>query len=146
MRERTGHGMRVALDTNVYLRAFLSSQSPVAAILAAWENEQLDLVTSTAQLAEIDGVFNRPAIRRLLRAEADPEQLIRSLWEGAHAVSLSQPYPRFDRDPGDAHLLALLRDGRLDVLVTEDKDLLSLREYAGARILTIKQFLSVLAE
>ncbi len=76
---------------------------------------------------------------------ADPDRLLELLWENAREVHLHKPYPDFRRDPKDMHLLAMLRDGQVDVLVTEDNDLLDLEAFAGARIMRAHEFLKLLA-
>jgi len=45
------------------------------------------------------------------------------------------------RDPDDDSLLALCKDGRADVLITGDEDLLVLREFGNTRILSPANFL-----
>ena len=45
-------------------------------------------------------------------------------------------------DPDDNRILECAVAARSDYIVTEDKDLLRLREYGGARIMTIGNFLN----
>ena len=47
------------------------------------------------------------------------------------------------RDPEDLAVLGLLAPGRVEVLVSGDKDLLVLGEFAGARILSPREFWKV---
>ena len=48
------------------------------------------------------------------------------------------------RDPWDNYLLATVEAGAANMLVTGDKaDLLSLERHAGARIVTVRQFLEL---
>jgi putative PIN family toxin of toxin-antitoxin system len=50
------------------------------------------------------------------------------------------------RDPFDEMFLACAQLGRADYIVTADKDLLSLAEYEGTRLVTPAQFLAALDE
>lgn len=45
------------------------------------------------------------------------------------------------RDPDDNHLLALCKDGKVDVLITGDKDLLVLKKFGKTRILAPADFI-----
>jgi uncharacterized protein len=129
---------------NVFLRPMLSDHSPVRAILSAWEAGEFDMLVSTPLLAEIDDVARRLALRGKIRTHDEPDAILDRLWRRAVPVELRQPYPVLDRDPGDSYLLAMLRDGQADYLVTEDQDLLAIHEYAGARIIRIDAFLRLL--
>lgn len=136
--------MRVILDTNVFLRAMLSRQSPVHTILAAWGESRFELLSSTVQLGEIDDVARRPVIRRFFHTSVEPDELIRRLWDAALGIDLRRPYPDLKRDPKDSYLLAMVRDGAADIMVTEDKDLLALDKFASAKIMRVHEFLSLL--
>jgi putative PIN family toxin of toxin-antitoxin system len=45
------------------------------------------------------------------------------------------------RDPKDDFLLSLAQDGKADILVTGDQDLLILGNFGHTKIMTIKEFL-----
>ncbi len=45
------------------------------------------------------------------------------------------------RDPDDNHLLALCKDGKVDLLITGDKDLLVLKRFGKTRILAPADFI-----
>jgi predicted nucleic acid-binding protein len=47
-------------------------------------------------------------------------------------------------DPEDDYVLAAVRLGRADYLVTGDHGLLALREYAGAKIVGPREFVTIL--
>jgi len=51
----------------------------------------------------------------------------------------------FERDPKDAMLLELALASKASYLVSEDKDLLSLGQYEGTRIVTCIQLLDLLS-
>jgi predicted nucleic acid-binding protein len=50
------------------------------------------------------------------------------------------------RDPEDDKLLACAVEGRADYLVSGDKDLLVLQEYAGVQVISPAQFVKILGE
>ncbi|MCC6368826.1 MAG: putative toxin-antitoxin system toxin component, PIN family [Bryobacterales bacterium] len=51
----------------------------------------------------------------------------------------------FKEDPEDNHVLECALEARSNFIVTEDKDLLRLREFADSRIVTIAEFLTHIA-
>lgn len=53
--------------------------------------------------------------------------------------------PSVSRDPDDDEVLAVADWGKVDAVVTGDKDLLVLGHYANARILNPREFLAHLA-
>ena len=102
---------------------------------------QFDLITSAEQLDEIARVTRYPKIRsRIIPASAG--LLINELRE--IAVTLTNlPAVEVCTDPDDNYLLAIAEAGSADFLVTGDKrDLLGIKAHAGARILTVRNFLA----
>ena len=57
-------------------------------------------------------------------------------------VTPSETAEAIREDPDDNRILECAVAARSDYIVTEDKDLLRLREYGGARIMTIGNFLN----
>ena len=49
------------------------------------------------------------------------------------------------RDPDDVHVLACAAAAEADAIVTGDKDLLSLKSFAGIPILTVREVLEKLS-
>lgn len=48
------------------------------------------------------------------------------------------------RDRKDNFLLALARDAKADFLITRDGDLLTLKEFEGAKIVTLFEFVQII--
>jgi len=55
-------------------------------------------------------------------------------------VNPAEVAPGSCRDPDDLMLLGLAEAGRAEVIITGDKDLLVIKRYAAARILTPREF------
>jgi putative PIN family toxin of toxin-antitoxin system len=124
---------RVVLDTNVLISGTLSTTStPAGALEKAITEGQL--LASTATLREL--------IERLLSAKFDvyvsrekrDALLVRlvALIEMVEIVETVQA----SRDPKDDKFLDVAVNGRADVIVTGDKDLVALNPYRGIAILT----------
>ena len=110
----------------------------------AWEKEQFTVLVSAYLLAEVEDVLRRPKLASYVDA-ADATQFTRLLRALGEPVSFGQPHPAFS-DPKDRYLLAMLRDGGADLLVTGDKALLALESFEGRPILSPAQFAETLAE
>ncbi len=131
--------MRVVIDTNVLFSLAMGSQK-LQPILDAWEAERFTVLMSEELLAELTDVFSRPETERYLR----PERASRFMSRAAQVsewVEVLSPYPDFS-DPKDRFLLAMLRDGKADVLITGDKALLSLRAFEDKPIVSPAAFFS----
>lgn len=102
----------------------------------------VSLVTSPALLAELTRVLERPKFDEILRKTRTSRDAlfaqVRLLSEVIDAPSLTQPVCR---DPDDDAVLALARVALVDLIVSGDDDLLSLREFDGVPIVTPAQAL-----
>ncbi|MCB0137570.1 MAG: putative toxin-antitoxin system toxin component, PIN family, partial [Caldilineaceae bacterium] len=63
--------MRIVVDTNVLVSAFVSATSSPARILDLWRAGDLEIVTSQAALDELQRVLLYPRIRTRLRYSND---------------------------------------------------------------------------
>ena len=128
--------MRLVIDTNVLVSALFSSTS----LITLWRQGLFDLLTSADQLEELMRVTRYPRIRERLEP-ALAGRLINELRDLAILVN-SLPVVTVSPDPYDNYLLATAAAGAADFLVTGDKrDILPLGRYAGAKIVTVRQFL-----
>lgn len=134
--------MRLVIDTNVLVSALLVGASLSAHLIELWREGRFDLLTSAEQLDELMRVTRYPKIRERL-APALAGRLINELRETAVPVK-PLPVVTICDDPYDNYLLAMSAAGGADFLVTGDKrDLLSLKLYEGARIITVREFLTL---
>ena len=58
--------MRIVLDTNVLVSAFISEGTPPDRLYLAWKSKQIDLITSEWQLNELSRVLSRSKLQRYL--------------------------------------------------------------------------------
>lgn len=128
--------MRLVLDTNTVVSGLLWPGVPARLIDAA-EAGKIELASSTALLAELQGVLSRRKFARQLEKRGlDPA----SLFEGyAALVGLVTPAPLpqpVSRDPDDDRVLAAALAANADLIVSGDKDLLTLGSFQGIPILT----------
>jgi uncharacterized protein len=135
--------MRVVLDTNVLVSALLVEASLPAQVLTLWRAGRFTLLTSTQQLDELRQVTRYPK----LRSRLTPALAGRLINELRQVAVLVQDLPLVDvsPDPYDNYLLAMASGGEAEYLVTGDKqDVLSLERYLDTRILSVRNFLTLI--
>ena len=124
-------------DTNVYIRAFNFGGS-AAVLLAHARDGNIRVDISEAILKETTDVL-REKFQRDPYTIHDVRQKLEKL---CNKVTPSETAEAIREDPDDNRILECAVAARSDYIVTEDKDLLRLREYGGARIMTIGNFLN----
>ena len=133
--------MRLVVDTNILISALLSGTSLPAHLMALWREGRFDLLTSADQLDEFIRVTRYPKIRERL-TPALAGRLVNQLRKAAVLVT-DLPTVTVCADPYDNYLLAMVKTGQAEFLLTGDKrDLLGLDPYESTRIVTVRAFLS----
>ena len=129
--------MRALLDANVLISAAIHSAGTPGLIVAALlERDPFELVLSPRIVAEVEAALRLRKIRKYLR-ELDEAML----WL-ADLAALADPADDTGRargvcrDPSDDAVLSAAIEGRADVIVTGDADLLALEEHDGIAIVT----------
>lgn len=130
---------RVVIDTNVLISGLLSTTStPAQAVDKAVTHAQLVATVETL----------RELIEKLLAPKFDPyvrrerrDALLQRVASLVEIVEILQPI-RASRDPKDDKFLEAAVNGRADVVVTGDKDLLDLNPFRGIAILTPASYLA----
>jgi len=136
--------LRVVLDTNVIISGLISPKGPPASILKALKAGQFVLVTSQAINEEILEVMDRPRLRDKYGLADHMFDIAFILWEQAEIIR-DLPAVKASKDPKDNKFLSAALGGLAHYLVTGDiKDLLSLGEHKGVRIVSPDQFLAIL--
>lgn len=126
--------MRVLLDTNVLISAILFGGIPNEAFRRGLAGE-FELVTGRALLDELERT-----LRERFDLPAEAASFVRGDLELAAEVVAPSRVDPVSRDPDDDIVLAIAREGRVDYIVTGDRDLLSLGRYEGIAIVTPKEF------
>lgn len=128
--------MRVLLDTNVLLAAFLT-EGVCAKLLLRARKRQFDLVTCPFILHE----FERILTRKFSATRAERENARALITEAAAFVAhpVADPAGRC-RDKDDEQVLACALGAEAEYLVSGDKDLLQLKTFKGIRILSPRDF------
>jgi len=135
--------LKVVLDTNVFVSSLLVRQGPPAKVLEAWRGRQYLLAISPAIIAEIEATLRYPRIRHKYAITDDDVSGVRDLLE-QHALlvpgdlDVSGAIPD---DPGDEKVLACAAEAGADLIVSGDHHLLTLGDYRGIPVISVREFL-----
>ena len=128
---------RIIIDTNLWI-SFLITKDYIKLDEILF-TKKATLVFSQELLDEFLEVAKRPKFRRFFPDE-DIESLLETIEEYAVFIEVKSVI-NICRDPKDDFLLALAKDGKAHILLSGDKDLLTLGKFGKTKILTISEFL-----
>jgi putative PIN family toxin of toxin-antitoxin system len=128
--------MRVVVDTNVIVSAALKESSWPASVIR-WVDNFGGLLKSTSVEQEVLDVLNRPRIARNIVPLFSAR--LGQIFANAELVPITERVAAC-RDPKDDKFLELAINGRADVIVSGDADLLVLDRFRGIPIITPAAF------
>jgi len=129
---------RFVFDTNVFVSAFLFSQSKPRQALDKAQDVGIILL-SAAVFAELQEVLSRPKFNRYITLERRRE-LIDNLVETIEFINVTEQINEY-RDPKDNKYLELAVSGKAQCIITGDEDLLILHPFKQIDILSVQKFL-----
>jgi putative PIN family toxin of toxin-antitoxin system len=135
--------MRVILDSNVLLSAFMRVDSNPYKVVQAWIDGRFELVSSAPQVEELARVSRYPRIRELI-GSVEIGWLVNRIRDRARMI---ERLPKLDisSDPSDNFLLGMAQASKADFLVTGDKaGVLALKAYRGSCIISVTAFVGQL--
>jgi len=133
----------VVFDTVIFVRSLINADGRWGRLVFDYA-DRYRLVISQPVLIEILEVMTRSSLTRKYRGLATRNlQAILSMLSNADVVDVAV-IPPICRDPKDDKFLATAVAGQAALLVSEDEDLLGVREYESVRIITAAAFLAIL--
>ena len=129
--------MRVVLDTDILISAFVFPGGPPEDVLRAALEGRIELVTSPPLLAEFGRVLSSKLGWELAFAEETVAQVARI----GTVVRPKERVSGIADDPDDDRVLEAASSARADVIVSGDRHLLSLRTWRGIEVEKATQFL-----
>lgn len=137
--------VKAVADTNVLVSGLLWS-GPSASVLDRGASRLIHLVTSEEILAELEEVLSRPHLEQRLRLRGQTVDEVMRKYRGV-ALIIEPTYvvqPVALRDPKDLHVLRCAVGAKAGAIITGDRDLLALKEFADIPFVTPRQFLASL--
>ena len=133
--------LKVILDTNIWI-SFLITKTYLR-LDQYLINGKIKLIFSEELLTEFLEVTKRPKLKAYFSPE-NVSDLIEYFNSYAQLINVKSNI-KICRDPKDNFLLSLAKDSNADYLVTGDKDLLVIEKFGTTIILTIENFMKLLA-
>jgi len=131
----------VVLDTNVIISALVGHGKSRHLLTKLFE--KYEIVSSKQMLAELGDVLSR---RKFGFTRNQINEFLLMMIRGSIAATVTECPEIIVEDPDDDVVLATALEGGADFIVSGDKHLLSLREFRGIRIVTVREMLEILRE
>jgi putative PIN family toxin of toxin-antitoxin system len=132
--------VRVVLDTNILISAFLFPGGAPEYVYRACIHDRVGLVTSPALLAEFGRVLSE-------KFGWDPGPVEEAVSQIARIGTVARPKRRLSvivDDPDEDRVLEAAHAGGVDVIVSGDRHLLDIGQWEGIRILNARDLLAEL--
>lgn len=131
--------MRLVIDTNVLVSAFLWQGTPGRLIELAAEKE-IELFASRALLDELAATLAKKKLAKpVLATGLTADQMLRNYRRLAVVVTARQLAQQVSRELDDDSVLACALAARADLIVSGDDDLLVLKHFQSVPIVTPTQ-------
>ncbi|MBF0506504.1 MAG: putative toxin-antitoxin system toxin component, PIN family [Nitrospirae bacterium] len=129
--------MRVVIDTNIFVSSFFGGKP--RKIIDLWKDGKITLCLSNAVFDEYIDVLRRIG----LRDEDELEELL-SLFSRGFNILFTTKTPKIKiikNDPDDDKFIECAVALEAHTVITGDREVLTIKEYMGIRMLTPQQFL-----
>ena len=133
--------MRVVLDTNILISAFIFPGGPLEAVYRLVLEGRVELVTSRPLLIELGRVLTEKFDWDSSRADEVVAQVARL----AQVVRPTETVREIAADPSDDRVLEAAAEGGAEVIVSGDRHLLRLGTWRAVRIEPAAKFLTQFA-
>lgn len=137
--------MRIALDTNVLVSAFISKLGQPARLLdLILTFPEIQLVVSDPILEELRDVLSREEVKERFHYSArDIESFVRAVRNVSVRVKIKSDFKVVADDPKDDVVLNTAHDGRADYIVSGDHHLQGLRGFKGIKVVSPNRMMRI---
>ncbi len=125
----------MVLDTNIFIAAYFNRKSASARIIDLCLENKHELIFSSRLRKEVRLILKN------VRAKREFQKRIQSLFMNASRIRPTQKIFTVKEDPEDNKFLECALEGKADYLITSDRHLLELGEFAQTKICKPTQFL-----
>jgi len=139
--------MRITLDTNILVSAFISKEGQPAKILdLVLTFQEIRLVLSETILREFREVMLREEVRERFGYSArDVESFVQHLRGVSSMVAVKSRFKMVKADPNDDIVVNTAVDGKAEWIVSGDVHLRRMRVFRGIRIVNPRQMLRIVS-
>lgn len=141
-REKQGPLLRAVLDTNVYVSAAISPSGMAGRIVDKALERRFVALVSPALVNEIGGTLRSKG----LLSDEKVTPFIKALCKHAEIIKPSITLNVVPDDPNDNRIIECAIEGKADLIVSRDNDLLTMKDYNNIPILHPADFLHTLGE
>lgn len=136
--------MRVVLDTNIFVSAFLSPKGGPARILKLFQLEAFDLLISEEILVEYQKALNYERVKQIHKlTDVQISRIIEDLRIFGTIVNVTSSLLVVAGDPDDNKFFECAIDGEADYIVSGDALVLAVKIHSGIRVFSSQLFLSL---
>lgn len=133
--------LRLVLDSNVWISAFLFGDKPAAIVNLAQEGG-VRILMSTDLILEIGRALRYERLRRILeRSKRSTETIVAQILVVTQLVETKSRKSWIIQDPADDIVLNCAVENSADYLISGDQHILRLRRIGGMEVLTPTEFL-----
>lgn len=138
---------RTVLDTNVFVSGATIGTNVPSHIINYWRNQDFVMVVSPQLIAEYEEVLRRPSVMEYTGLSLqESTHYIQEVKDRAYMTSGLLTLNVLKNDPDDNMVLACAKEGMATHLVTGNTKHFPSEEYQGIKIVTPRQFLSLLTK
>lgn len=132
--------LKIIVDSNIWI-SFLIGKS-LSRLHYHIDSKRVCVLSCREQMRELKEVFNRPRIQKLFSKQQIVDFF--DLLEESSQIIPLRTNINLCRDSKDNYLLSLAVDGKADYLITGDNDLLVLNKVENTRIISFRDFDSLI--
>lgn len=131
--------LRVVLDTNILISGLLHVGKPRRVINLAL-NSKIEIISSVKIIDE----FQRVIIRNKFKlSKFEQDEMINFVIRLSHIIFVKSKFRVVKSDPSDDIFINAAYDGNASYIVSGDKHLKDVKEFAGIKIVTAHQILEL---
>lgn len=140
--------MRITLDTNILVSAFISKYGYPAKLLDLLLTlPNIKLILSNPILDEFKEVMVREEVtQRFHYSTKDVETFVKTIRSIATTTRIKSKFEVVREDPKDDMILNTAYDGRAEYIVSGDRHLLKLKRFKNIKIVSPRQIMEVITE
>ena len=138
--------MKITLDTNILVSAFISKQGQPSAVMdLVLTFPEIELILSEQILAEFKDVMSRLEVKKRFEyTSKDIDQFVDALRDASTIIKPNSNFNVVKEDQKDDVITNTAYDGKADYIVSGDTHLQSLKRFRTIRIVKPRSMLSII--